>query len=851
MSERVFTLEVHPCLPPSLARLRELVDDLYYSWDRRVRGLFYQIDPECWEASGHNPKVFLRRVPQEALERAAEDPTFLEDYNRTLSAYDTYLEQDTSPEVAPHLDPDQDLMAYFCAEFGLHESLPLYSGGLGILAGDHCKAASDLRVPLIAVGLLYRQGYFIQSIDHEGRQVAHYVPTEVAQLPAYPRQDGDGEELRVAVDFPGRSVQLRIWSVRAGHVRLYMLDSDVPENTPEDRSITYQLYGGGTEMRIKQELCLGIGGVRALRKLGVAPTVWHLNEGHSAFQLVERCREWVAAGVDFVTAMEAVAGGSVFTTHTPVAAGHDIFDPEMVREYLGAALGDSGLDIDALLALGNGRAEQPGFNMTSLALRGSRFHNGVSRIHGRVASEMEARIWPDVPAQENPIHAITNGVHVPTFLAQEWGNLFDQRWPAWRSELSNEAFWSVVDELPDHRYWSMRQSLKSQMLRDVCARVEARCKRNGMAEAMIRRMTRFIRDPEADVLVLGFARRFATYKRALLIFRDLERLKQLLNDPERPMILIFAGKAHPHDEQGQEMIRRIHELTLDPDLIGRLLLLENYDMALARKLVTGVDVWLNNPEYPLEACGTSGQKAAINGVVNLSVLDGWWDEGYAGDNGWAIYPHAPGFDPEYRDGEEARDLLDTLAGEVAPLYFDCGERGYSAGWVQMSKASMRSTLPRFNAQRMVMDYVRDLYGPAARHHRRLTDEELAGAAGLAAWKEHVRACWDGTALELIDEAPDALRHGEPLRLRVKAQLNGLGADDVTVECRFSPVPHPRDPGQTQRFVFSPTGGDDDGDPLFSLDIQPRLNGLQYFRICMYPSHPLLGHPLELGRMRWL
>jgi starch phosphorylase len=652
----------------------------------------------------------------------------------------------------------------------------------------------------------------------------------------------------VTIALPGREVQLRVWQVSAGHVNLYLLDSEVPENNATDHAITYQLYGGDTETRIIQELCLGIGGVRALRQLGIEPTVWHINEGHSAFQILERCRELVAAGHDFATAFEAIAGGTVFTTHTPVPAGHDIFEPQMVASYLEPILAEPDMPIDDLLALGNGNK---GFNMTSLALRGSRFHNGVSAIHGGVAAEMEQHIWPEIPARENSITSITNGIHVPTFIAQEWANLFDQRWHAWRNQLLNEDFWRVVEDLPDHRFWSMRRSLKSELLRDVHARVERRCRRNGMSYAMIKRMTHYISNPDSDMLVIGFARRFATYKRALLIFHELDRLKELLNDPQRPVILIFAGKAHPHDQNGQEMIRRIHELSLDPDLIGKLILLENYDMAQARKLVTGVDVWLNNPQYPLEACGTSGQKAAINGVLNLSVLDGWWDEGYEGNNGWAIYPHSHEFDPEYCDREEARDLLNILADEVIPLYFNRDNRGFANEWVKMSKAAMRSTLPRFNAQRMVMDYISELYAPARAQSKALEANQLQGANELAKWKQRVRECWQGTWLERLDCAPSSLLHGDWLSLRVKANLNGLSPDDVTVECRFSEQETPQDAASTVRYQLTANGESEDGLPIFAIDIQPKFDGLQYYRICMYPSHSLTSHPFEFGGLRWL
>ena len=855
MSSTTFSLEVRPNIPQRLERLHELADDLLYSWDRQVRGLFFRLDQELWEACGHNPKVFLRRVSQETLEQAEADRIFMEDYNRVLSVYDTYHQEGMRSHIEPYLDPEKDLVAYFCAEFGFHESFPIYSGGLGILAGDHCKAASDMGLPFVAVGLLYRQGYFTQTIDNHGHQIAHYAPTDFGTLPVHLCRDESGEERRVSVELPGREIQLRLWHAKAGHITLYLLDSDLPENSEADRAITYQLYGGDNHTRIQQEMVLGIGGVRALRTLGLTPTVWHINEGHSAFQILERCRELVAdEGLTFEAALEAVAAGTVFTTHTPVPAGHDMFDAGMMEEYFSGFYEELGKDFEEFFELGATAGNGEVFNMTTLALHGSRFNNGVSRIHGGVAAEMEATIWPEVPPEENPIRYVTNGVHVPTFLAREWGNLFDMRLREWRNELLNEDFWEAIDQIPDHRYWSLRQSLKTELLEEVVARAEHQYRRNGYSEAMIKRITHYARQSEADTLVLGFARRFATYKRATLIFSELERLKELMNDTDRPVMLIFAGKAHPSDKPGQELIRRIHEYALQPEFIGRILLLEGYDMALARKLVTGVDVWLNTPEYPMEASGTSGQKAGVNGVLNLSVLDGWWGEGYDGNNGWAIVPHDPGFDPHYRDSEEARDLVDILAREVIPLYYQRNNHGYSAAWVHRSKAAMKSTIPRFNAQRMVMDYVRDFYSPARDQDARFRARKHAAATELAEWKGRIQESWDGVELEMVEEPPRALPHGDSLQLRVRARLNGLTPDDVTMECLVAPARREDSPFKPEdRFQLTPEGEDADepGNWIFTLDLCPRLAGLQHYRVRMYPSHPRTSHPFETGRMVWL
>ncbi|HKJ22053.1 MAG TPA: alpha-glucan family phosphorylase, partial [Gammaproteobacteria bacterium] len=689
MTGTLYSLEVRPTLPERLSRLEELSNDLMYSWDRAVRRLFFRLDRDLWDSCGHNPKIFLHRVSQKRLEQAAEDPIYIEDYNRVLSVYDSY-HSETSTRFDTLLNPDEDLIAYFCAEFGLHESVPLYSGGLGILAGDHCKAASDLRLPFVAVGILYRQGYFTQLIDAHGNQVAHYSPIHPTDLPIKPALDAEGKEVYVSVTMPGRQVKLKVWKAKAGHITLYLLDSDLQENNVADRSITYQLYGGDINTRMQQEVVLGIGGVRALRAVGLNPTVWHINEGHSAFMVLERSRELVGRGFDFDSAMELVSASTVFTTHTPVPAGHDIFDHHLMSTYFADYIKELKVDMHRFLELGSSPVNNQGFNQTALALRGSRFHNGVSRIHGGVASNMESYIWPQIPPDENPIGYVTNGVHVPTFLAREWINLFDMRFGGeWRNELRNDEYWERIDDIPDQSYWSLRQTLKSELLDDVRRRVFMQLRRNECSEVQIERATRYLHSEQTDILTIGFARRFATYKRSTLLFTDPERLERLLADQQRPVVILFAGKAHPNDAPGQQLIKAIHDFTRRPGCEGKVILLEDYDLALARKLVMGVDVWLNNPEYPLEASGTSGQKVAINGGINLSVLDGWWDEGYNGANGWAITPHGEQHEPAYRDREEAYTLLEILEEQVVPLYYKRDKHGFSSDWVRLSKASMK------------------------------------------------------------------------------------------------------------------------------------------------------------------
>lgn len=847
-----YSLEVHPQLPARLQRLRELANDLLYSWDRQVRGLFYRLDSELWEACGHSPKVFLRRVAQRKLEQAADDRIFMQDYNRAVSAYDTYHQEPSKSGAEKYLDPTEDLVAYFCAEFGFHESVRLYSGGLGILAGDQCKAASDLGIPFVAVGILYRQGYFTQTIDGQGKQVAHYSPTNFADLPILPAIDPDGKEIHVEVALPQRRVTLKVWKAKAGHIDLYLLDSDLPENSDADRRITYQLYGGDTNVRIQQEIVLGIGGVRALRAIGLKPTVWHINEGHAAFLILERCRELVAEGLDFDSALEATAANTVFTTHTPVPAGHDTFDHGQMQAHFADFARELGIDMDTFLSLGATPTTQGGFTQTALALRGSRFRNGVSKIHGIVAARMAGYIWPQIPWEDNPLGHITNGVHVPTFLAREWVSLFDMRFGGgWRNELLNEAFWDRIDEIPDHSYWSLRQSLKTEMLADVRQRLILQLRRNGCSETLVERLAVNLAPQKTDVLAIGFARRFATYKRATLIFSDPLRLARLLNDPERPCLLIFAGKAHPHDLPAQEFIRVIHDYSRRPEFEGKLVLLEGYDLSLARKLVTGVDVWLNTPEYPLEASGTSGQKAGINGVINLSVLDGWWGEGYNGHNGWGITPHSAGYDRAARDKEESQELLDILEKQVIPLYYARNGHGHSEEWVRTAKASMKSIIPRFNSQRMVMNYARDYYFAARKQHLVMSGNGYARAKEVAAWRKKLDRSWPKVRLRRLDDAAQEIAAGKAFPIRVAVHLNGLDAEDVLVECLVGTESEDGGFIKQDTHIFSPGAQLENGKVEFKLDLIPRLPGLQSYTIRMYPFHPALSHRFEAGYMIWL
>ncbi len=869
MNGQKFTLEVNPALPPALRRLAELATNLRFSWHRPTRKLFETLDDGLWAAVGGNPRLFLRCIDQASLDRAAASEPFLDEYHRVLRGFDAYLREPRAEHAAESLESG-DLIAYFCAEYGFHESFPNYSGGLGILAGDHCKTASDMGLAFVAVGLLYRQGYFTQALDADGNQVPQYRALSSLDLPVEKALDASGAPIKVAVRLGARDVAAQLWRAVAGRVTVVLLDTNLPENAEPDRAITHQLYGGDREVRIQQEIVLGIGGVRALRALGLAPTVWHLNEGHAAFLGIELMCELVDRGVRYPAAHAAVAAACVFTTHTPVAAGHDVFPPDLMLRHFGDYARRLGLDANEFLALGRNGAGAD-FNMTFLALGLSRHQNGVSRIHGRVSGEICAPAWPEIPAGDNPIGYVTNGVHVPTFLFQRWKDLFDSRFgEGWRRRLSEPGFWDALYELPDPLFWEIKQGIKASMLRLVRTRLRQGCRRNNVSDAHFHRLARWIDPENPDVLTIGFARRFATYKRATLLFRDPRWLASIVADANRPVAFLFAGKAHPADEPGRQMIREVYAMSQRPEFLGRVVFIEDYDMGLARSLVAGVDVWLNNPVYPLEASGTSGMKAGINGTMNLSVLDGWWAEGFDGQNGWAI-PSSTA-EGTRRDDEDARSLYEILQDEVVPLYYERDSARLPKRWIQRAKRSMATLLPAFNTRRMVGNYVSGLYRPAATQGRRLAADDCRGAAALASWRDRSRAAWPTVALRLASERPERVGFGDRVKMTVAVSLGGLAPTDLRVELLLTRElpdgPFERAPltsfgatreGSTIRDghevaieLFRPTGEKAaDGAELFAIECTPPWCGRLSAEVRAVPFHELLSHPYELGLMRWL
>jgi len=702
----------HFDLPRRISQLGELAYNLWWTWNPHAQRLFNRVDNALWERLNHNPLRFLTSAGRFEINAAAQDPFYLELYDRVCTSFDEYLKTTDTWAARTYKIRGKQTIAYFSMEFGLHEILPIYSGGLGVLAGDHLKQASDLGLPLVGVGLMYAEGYFTQRISEDGWQDSINYPLNFDELPVLPVLDKDGKLLKITVNFPDRAVNACIWELRVGRVPLYLLDSDLDENTPNDRKLTTRLYWSDIDLRVAQEVLLGIGGVRALRTMGFEPGVWHMNEPHAAFLTLERARELIITGMSFDKAIAKTRKGNVFTTHTPVPAGNDEFPLWLIDKNLSNFWSELGLKRDQFVDLA--RHSEPWgetFSMAILALRLSDGHNAVSELHGRVSRRIWHFLWPEIEDDDDvPITYITNGVHTPTWMARRLRVLFDKYLgEGWLERLDDPETWVKVDSIPDNELWAVRMHLKRKLVFYVLNRARTRWM-NGGFQPVQTIASGALLDPH--VLTIGFARRFATYKRANLVFRDLKRLLELVNRPNRPVQIIFAGKAHPADEPGKMLIQEVYRIVKKAENGGRLVFLEDYDMNLARYLVQGVDVWMNTPRRPNEASGTSGMKAALNGAINFSVLDGWWREAYNGTNGWAIGEDAD-LDSEVQDETDAESLYDTLENKIIPLYYtERGSEDIPHKWVAMIKDSLRTVTPQFSTQRMLKEYVDRLYIPA-------------------------------------------------------------------------------------------------------------------------------------------
>jgi glycogen phosphorylase len=699
-----------PRIPERLRRLPELATDLWWTWNPKSREVFRRLDYTLWRQTAHNPVLMLRLISEEMLDLATKDERYIGIYDaavdaldRARSAKDTWWHRRFPEASGP--------IAYFSAEFALHQSLPIYAGGLGVLAGDHCKEASDLGIPLVGVGFMYPQGYFHQTVSAEGWQQEIYERLNWTDAPIEPAIGPDGKPCIVAVPLGSRTVLVSVWQVLLGRVKLYLLDTDLEENAPWDRELSARLYGGDRETRIQQEIILGIGGVRALKALGIAPGVWHLNEGHAAFVVLQRIRDHIEQGQSFEAALQEVRRSTMFTTHTPVPAGHDAFPFNLVETHLAGAWGTLGAYRDAFLALGHyDNGGGPLFNMTALALRTAGTVNGVSKLHGQVTRDMWGPIWPGVPDDRRPVGFITNGVHIPTWVSSELTTLFDHHLgPEWRERHDDAELWSRILAIPDEELWAARAALRNYLFAFIRERARSRWKEERVSAARVVAAGTLL-DPNA--LTIGFARRFTGYKRPELIFYNVDRLVSILNARRRPVQIVFAGKAHPADETGKHHLQQVYRRAIDPMFAGRIAFVDDYDLHVAHFLVQGCDVWLNNPRKPLEASGTSGMKASVNGVPHLSIGDGWWAEGFTGQNGWLIQGRASYDDPGAVDAADADALYTLLESEVVPAFYDRDGSGIPRRWLAIVRQAILTVTPQFSARRMVKQYADTMYGPA-------------------------------------------------------------------------------------------------------------------------------------------
>ncbi len=735
-------ITVNPQLPKRVGELLDIANNLWWSWNSEFLRLFKEIDSDLWETVGKNPVKFLKLVSQDKLEDIAKDEEFLAKYDEVVNHFNSYMQTKETWFSKNYPNNANDLIAYFSAEYGIDEIIPIYSGGLGILSGDHLKSASDLGLPFVAVGLLYKNGYFNQKIDGYGTQKTEYTNIDLDNLPILPVKDENGEDLIIDVDFPDRKLYLKIWKIVVGRISLYLMDSDIDKNIAEDRVVTLRLYGGDQEMRIRQEIVLGMAGIKLLRRLGLKPSVYHMNEGHSAFLTLEVIKDVMEEKqVSFEVAKSMCSAKTVFTTHTPVPAGNDIFPIELMDKYFSNFWPKLGISREDFLRLGmkNTQGLEQGFNMGMLALRIAGKKNGVSKLHGAVSRRLFSDVWPNIAPDESPIEYVTNGIHTCSWLAPSMKKLFNQYLkPYWQDNIQDDETWNDIKNIPNKELWDTHTDRKKKLFTLVKNNITTRLKSSGYNYEEINEI---ISKLNPNALTIGFARRFATYKRATLIFRDLERLTQLLNNPERPVQLIFAGKAHPADKEGQDLIKYIHEVSMKPQFKGKIFLLENYNIAMSRYLISGVDVWLNNPRRPMEASGTSGQKASVNGVINFSVLDGWWAEGYNQKNGWTIGDNTEYQSYEEQDIADSESLYNTLENKIIPLYYENKkEDGVSDKWMEMFKNSIISTGGRYSTSRMVIDYTRDYYMELAnlsKNHYQNLDEVI----DFTNWKKNMYASW--------------------------------------------------------------------------------------------------------------
>lgn len=862
---RSFT--VVPALKEPLTDLEIIAGNMFWTWNSEFIELFKRIDSNLWAACGHNPIKLLGSVSQEKLDSLAENVGFMNHLKRASEKLQSYLATPAWYTKACPDSEEDETIAYFCAEFGIHECLPIYAGGLGILAGDHLKSASDLNIPLVGVGLLYQKGYFRQYLNVDGWQQEIYVENDFYNMPMELVRQENGKPLTISIDYPGRNVFAQIWSIPVGRVKLYLLDTNIPANSPIDRMITSSLYGGDKELRIRQEILLGIGGLKALAAMGINPTICHMNEGHAAFMALEKIRQLRQnSNMSFEEAVEASKAGNVFTIHTPVKAGLDEFRFELMDKYFGHYFPSLGIDRERFLSLGRILKDDPEepFKMPVLALKLSNYSNGVSELHGEVSRGIWGSMWPGVPTKEVPITSVTNGIHLENWLAEEMESLYEKYvGPSWADESMDTSIWDAIDQIPDEEVWRIHQRCKENLIVFARNRLKAQMQRRGTYHTELNHAEEVL-DPEA--LTIGFARRFASYKRGHLLLKNPERLIRLLTNTDRPIQFIFSGKAHPKDTEGKDIIRQIVNFANKSDVKRRIIFLENYDIDIARFLVRGVDVWLNNPRRPMEASGTSGMKAAVNGVLNMSISDGWWCEGYVEDGGWIIGSNETYDDLEYQDNVEAQTIYDMLENEVIPLFYTRSADNLPRAWIRRMKNSIKWIAPRFNTHRMLAEYTDRFYKPSIVKAIDFSKQNFSKAREFTRWKQEIKNAWSGISVKDVQMNSNAgvsdiqeelnpnerqLKVGSQLSVRALINLGRINPNDVSVELYYGLVDNWEN--IQEGCAFPMTYGqpaEQNGEYWFTGSMECKATGQHGVAVRILPKHPDLVNPYEMGLILW-
>ena len=847
-------ITVNPQLPKRIEKLSEIGYNLWWSWNTEFLKLFKEIDIDLWESVNKNPIKFLKLVTQEKLEKAAQSLEFLKKYDKVVENFEDYMKSKNNWFEKKYPDNKNDVIAYFSAEYGLDQTLAIYSGGLGILSGDHLKSASDLGVPLVAIGLLYKKGYFNQKINGNGIQETEYNDIDIENLPIESVKDSEGKDVLVALHFPKKKLYLKAWKVNVGRVELYLLDSDIEANIPEYREITKTLYGGDREMRIQQEIILGQGGVAMLKALGYNPTIYHMNEGHSSFLILELIYNLMKEKqVSFQIARDIVASKTVFTTHTPVPAGNDIFTLSLVEKYFKDYWDKLGITKQEFFQMGmkpDVQIDTTGFNMGILALKVAGKKNGVSKLHGAVSRELFGEVWPNIAANESPITYVTNGIQTCSWLSPHLKELYNKYLiPYWQDRIYDDEVWKKISDVPNEELWKAHQERKVKMLAIVKENTINRLRRCGYNYDEIMKIVDCL-DPNA--LTIGFARRFATYKRATLIFKDLERITQILNNKNQKVQIIFAGKAHPADKEGQDLIKYIHEISMKPQFKGKVFLLENYNIAMSKYLISGVDVWLNTPRRPMEASGTSGQKASVNGVINFSILDGWWAEGYNAKNGWKIGESLEYSDYESQDRADSQSIYDTLENKIIPMYYEKDEDGISSRWMQTMKESIISTGGKYSTSRMLTDYVDKLYIPLCNLYNNYY-AELGKVGELNEWKKSIKNAWDNIEITQENNLDNiTLDAGNNIEVRCKVKLPNINKDNIEAQVYYGKI---SENGTVDDISIIPMELEeaDEESKIYTYKAKVNLiNGGNYgYTFRVMPKHEMILDSANLDLIKWI